>query len=592
MGLMYRFFALVVVSGMFMFGKVMAQATIPAQLLCAQTLINGDVQLTWGTSAEGCGPFTEYQIYVSSTGLPGSFSLLGTEPLFATTSYTHVGADGALNTWYYYIVAIYDCPGFTQTSSDTLDNIDPVAAELDYVTVVGGLSEIHWIPSVSPETNSYIIYRDNGGFTPVATVYGRFTTTYTDVTGVPTAGIETYTIAARDSCGTIGPFNNDAHHTIFLEVQQVDCSADLQLSWNAYDTWTAGVDEYQIWVDRNFAGAVLVDDVDAATTGYTLTGINDGDHVCITIQALRADGTAISVSNEVCLDLNIVQPAAYTVIRNATVSSPTQISIEWYPDNAADLEKKSIRRSLDNITYNNLGTTPVDIPIPVVDAYNDNSMATVSVSFYYQIITIDSCGIEMPSGIVKTILLKGNDNANFTNNINWNAFEITNGIINNYRIYRDDGAGFNMIATVPSATLTYLDDVSAFVNLVDQFCYRIECEYRLNAPENGVDEILFSNSNILCLEQGPRIYVPNAIVPGGVNSVFKPVIIYGMEEGYSMQIFNRYGEIIFETQDISGGWDGTFNGSIVPVGTYGYVIVFTANNGSVITKKGNVTVIR
>ena len=96
MGLMYRFFALVVVSGMFMFGKVMAQATIPAQLLCAQTLINGDVQLTWGTSAEGCGPFTEYQIYVSSTGLPGSFSLLGTEPLFATTSYTHVGADGAL----------------------------------------------------------------------------------------------------------------------------------------------------------------------------------------------------------------------------------------------------------------------------------------------------------------------------------------------------------------------------------------------------------------------------------------------------------------------------------------------------------------
>ncbi len=575
-----------------LFGRLMAQSTIPAELLCAQTLINGDVQVTWGASPEGCGAFVEYQIWFSSTGLPGSFSLLGTEPAFATTTYTHVGADGALNTWYYYVLAIYSCPGFTMTTSDTLDNIDPVAPILDYVTVTGGLSEIHWLPSPSPETNSYIIYRDAGGFTPVATVYGRFTSVYTDITGDPTAGVETYTIAARDSCGTIGPFNNDAHHTIYLTVQQVDCSDALQLNWNAYDTWTAGVTEYQIWVNKNFAGAVLFDDVPPGTLSYSLTGVDDGDNMCITIQAVRADGTAISVSNEVCMDVNIVQPAAYTIIRNATVASPTQITIEWYPDNIADLEKISVQRSTNNIDYSNLGTTPITIPVPLIDTYNDNSMATISVPFYYQVVTIDSCDIEMPSGYVKTILLKGNDNANFTNNLNWNAFEITNGVVNAYRLYRDDGAGFNLIATLPAGTLTYLDDVSAFVNLVDQFCYRIECDFRLTAAENGVDEMLISASNVLCLEQGPRIYVPNAIVPGGVNTIFKPVIIYGTEEGYSMQIFNRYGEIIFETQDINAGWDGTFNSDIVPVGTYAYLIIFTANNGTIITKKGNVTVIR
>lgn len=570
----------------------MAQATLPAELLCAQTLINGDVQLSWGTSAEGCGPFVEYAIWASNAGIAGPYSIIGTVPVFGTTTFTHVGANGTVVTWFYYVVAVYSCPGFTMTPSDTLDNLDPIVPQLDYITVVDGLSEIHWLPSPSSETNSYIIYRDIGGFTPVATVYGRFTTVYTDITGDPTAGVETYTIAARDSCDNLGPFNNAPHHTIFLEVQQANCTDTLQLLWNAYDTWAPGVLAYQIWANRNGTGSTFIDDVPPDTTAYTMTGIQDGDSICITVYALRADGTAIAMSNEVCIQINIVAPAAFTVISNATVNSPTQIALEWYPDNTADLEKVSVQRSLDNVEFINLGTTPVDIPVPVLDTYLDNGIATNSVPFYYKIITIDSCGWQMPSGYVKTIALRGTANANFTNTLIWNAFEITHGVVQEYRLYRDDGTGFLLIATLPPATLNYLDDVSPFINVVDRFCYRIECQYLLSAPENGVSEILLSSSNTLCMEQGPRIYVPNAIVPGGVNSIFKPVIIYGTEEGYSMQIFNRYGEVIFETQDINAGWDGTYDGNVVPVGTYGYVIVFTANNGAIITKKGNVTVIR
>lgn len=568
-----------------------SQSTIPADMLCAQTLVSGDVALTWGPSTEACGAFTEYQVY-ASTVFAGPYALLTTIPAIGTTNYTHVGANGTVTTWYYYVVAVYSCAGYTMTTSDTLDNQDPIAPELDYVTVTGGLSEIHWLPSPSPETNSYIIYRDIGGFTPVATVYGRFTTTFTDPTGTPTTGVETYTIAARDSCNNLGPFNNDAHHTIFLNAQQINCSDQLQLTWNEYDTWTAGVFEYQVWADRNFTGLSFIDNVPAGSPSYVLTGINDGDHICITVRALRADGTATSISNEVCLDVNIVVPAAYNVMRNATVTGPTQIALEWYPDNAADLEKISVQRSTDNIDFVNLITGAITIPVPVIDNYNDNSIATNSIPFYYRTITTDSCGVETTSGYVKTIILKGNDNANFTNNISWSDFEITNGTNIEYRIYRDDGAGFNLIATVTPGTLTYLDDVSAFINIVDHFCYQVECFYQLNALENGVNEQLTSMSNILCLDQGPRIYVPNAIVIGGVNAIFKPVIIYGSEDGYLMQIFNRYGQAIFETTDINAGWDGSYEGEIVPLGAYGYLITFTATNGQVITKKGNVTVLK
>lgn len=105
---------------------------------------------------------------------------------------------------------------------------------------------------------------------------------------------------------------------------------------------------------------------------------------------------------------------------------------------------------------------------------------------------------------MRTVLLQGNDNANFTNTINWNSFEITNGVVNEYRIYRDDGAGLNFITSVSAFTLTYIDDVSLFINLIDQFCYQIEAVYQLNAPENGVNETLSSFSNTICLEQGPE----------------------------------------------------------------------------------------
>ncbi|MBK9454906.1 MAG: hypothetical protein IPO24_04645 [Bacteroidetes bacterium] len=167
-----------------------AQSTLPANLLCVQTAINGDVTLTWSASAEACGGFVEYQIY-ASTNLAGPYILLTNIAAIGTNAYTHIGADGAVTTWYYYIVAVYSCAGYTMTSSDTLDNLDPIAPEIDYVTVTGGQSVINWIPSVSPETNSYVIYRENGGFTPIATVYGRFTTSYTDVTGSPTTQFET-----------------------------------------------------------------------------------------------------------------------------------------------------------------------------------------------------------------------------------------------------------------------------------------------------------------------------------------------------------------------------------------------------------------
>jgi gliding motility-associated-like protein len=41
-----------------------------------------------------------------------------------------------------------------------------------------------------------------------------------------------------------------------------------------------------------------------------------------------------------------------------------------------------------------------------------------------------------------------------------------------------------------------------------------------------------------------------------------------------MEIYNRWGEKVFSTTDINGGWDGTFNGLPLPLAAYYYVIKF------------------
>ena len=43
---------------------------------------------------------------------------------------------------------------------------------------------------------------------------------------------------------------------------------------------------------------------------------------------------------------------------------------------------------------------------------------------------------------------------------------------------------------------------------------------------------------------------------------------------FNMRIFNRWGEMMFETSDINQGWDGTYNGKQCEMGAYVYVIEY------------------
>jgi len=90
----------------------------------------------------------------------------------------------------------------------------------------------------------------------------------------------------------------------------------------------------------------------------------------------------------------------------------------------------------------------------------------------------------------------------------------------------------------------------------------------------------------------PLFDIPSAFSPNkdGINDVFL-VRGFGIAR-FNMKIFNRWGQLVFETNDTSIGWDGTFKGALQPMDAYAFVITLEFSDGTSATKNGSVTLLR
>lgn len=104
-------------------------------------------------------------------------------------------------------------------------------------------------------------------------------------------------------------------------------------------------------------------------------------------------------------------------------------------------------------------------------------------------------------------------------------------------------------------------------------------------------------------EGGGDVIIPNAFTPsasgpngghtdqGGVNDVFHPVF-KGKVDSYHMLIYNRWGDLVFETKDTVIGWDGYHKGQLCQSGVYLYKLSATMSDGKTVKKVGDLTLIR
>lgn len=105
-----------------------------------------------------------------------------------------------------------------------------------------------------------------------------------------------------------------------------------------------------------------------------------------------------------------------------------------------------------------------------------------------------------------------------------------------------------------------------------------------------LDSLKITVSDVYCFE--PYLFIPNAFSPDGdnKNDVFYVRGIYIDE--MELLIFNRWGELVFESKDKNRGWDGRHKGVLVDPGVFTYYLKIKCFNKVEFIKTGNVTVIR
>jgi gliding motility-associated-like protein len=90
----------------------------------------------------------------------------------------------------------------------------------------------------------------------------------------------------------------------------------------------------------------------------------------------------------------------------------------------------------------------------------------------------------------------------------------------------------------------------------------------------------------------PLVDLPNAFTPlsGDVNAVLK-VKGFGISK-MKFEIWNRWGQKLFETADQQQGWNGTYQGIVQPMDVYMYTLSVEFFDGSKVIRKGDITLIR
>jgi gliding motility-associated-like protein len=121
-------------------------------------------------------------------------------------------------------------------------------------------------------------------------------------------------------------------------------------------------------------------------------------------------------------------------------------------------------------------------------------------------------------------------------------------------------------------------------------------------PENNIEYIVQASNNgcigldsirVKLYRVAADLYIPTAFTPNadGYNDDFKPILL-GIKSLDLFQVYNRFGQLIYNSTDITKGWNGTLGGRPQEPGSYLWVARATDYTGKKILRKGSVILIK
>ena len=452
------------------------------------------------------------------------------------------------------------------------DTIGPVSNPMNFVSVSNSKDiDISWSKSTFKNFDSYSLFNDNSN--NYTLLYNTSNLNDTNYKVLQSSGINVntsrycYVIKTKDICKNLG-IVTFPHCTIYLEINN-DSTNVLELNWLPYEGWGAGnVSKYRIYRKVNNGPFTLYDSTSNNNLNYKDKKLCTNTY-CYYVEAVQKRGAWTSKSNIVCQMPKYNAPTQVVNSIRTTVLPGNLTYTQW--------DKYNFVKNVDHyvVSKEYAGSSGIDYyALPDTNGFIDRDpfLETDKSSYTYKIRAVDHCGAESPVGTENTtILLKGKSEG-YVAKLQWSEYNKWFSGVKKYNVLLRDNNTFTLVGSIGSSTGNYTFDFTD-TKLDDSICFKIQAIKDTN-------QFVESFSNLLCLISEAKIFVPNAFTPNkdGKNEVFIPraILIFNQTGNpildYKFEIYNRWGEQVFESTDLNVGWDGTYKGELCQEGHYVYKV--------------------
>lgn len=483
---------------------------------------------------------------------------------------------------YYIEFATPQCATQSQrVAEEFVDNVFPPQPLIETALVdpLTGDIIIYWDPVNAPDLDLYRIQDIdviNQQFLNVGTVQAGEPTQF-NYAGAGENGEKTLAVIAFDECGNDGSFAGTVT-TIFAEADYSECGTDAMVSWTEYEGWSEGVEAYHVKARIDGGAPVVIEELTGEETFY-IAEVEPNREYCFFVEAISAGAQRNSTSNQACVITDYPVVSAFLYNSYVTVLDNSSVEVALLQDPAAEGMSYELYRARQTGGFVKIGEFEQTQEERIV--YVDTDLDPRNLTYRYRWKAFDGCGVSIgESNIGANMTLTAiAETREFANYLTWTPYEEWENGVARYRIQRKVGleGEFEDFAELDGQTLVYTDDVEEFQFEEGEFCYRIIAE----EAANSFGEASESETVVRCATQPPVMWIPSAMVINGEpdNQVFQPVAAFIDFDTFRMEIYNKWGNRIFESEDVNDGWDGTYKGNEVRSDMYRYIISYSDGSG-------------
>lgn len=521
-----------------------------------------------------------YQVYRKMPGQPAR--------LIATTQQTHfqdtIRQSICSDTIFYkieYVGRSYSAQSHFAGAWFT-DPYPTTPCTLDVATVDTATQNIvlSWQPSPDPDIMGYFICQGSPCMA-LDTVWGQFNTTYTCTTR-SSDSVNAFRIYAFDSCFSASALT-DPYNNIVLQMEAHHCTRDITFRWNSYINMPGNMAQYTLYLKYDNASyrAVATEPASSLGTLYTIpAGVRQ---VRAFVQASNAGNTKRALSNIRVFDMMTVDTADFIYVLGVSVDDQGDaLRLKFLTDTQYAATGYTLYRRVGNGFYQNYRSLPPSSS-PTID-YIDFDVDLSAHTYSYYLSVWDECElIEKKSNRASQIYATLGTTDNGTT-ISWTPYDGAGNLLR-YNVLRKN-EGESTWTTIASLQQCQTIDNTAVYSRAQ---YLVQAEY--TNPENN--QRCMAQSQVVEYHGDPSVWVPNAFTPArDNNNRFLPRMSFVKDQEYTMRIYNRFGLLVFETNDPAQPWDGRHNGKTVPPGAYVYIIQYLGDDNYSNIVKGTVTVLK